>query len=177
VAKIKLSRQAVKFLMSDAQRGYEELYKREVGGHLLGYRLGKEFYVSKVIPYHTPLRTRSEWSPNTPNFERKGLKLETRRLKWIGTYHSHVEIGGSASTGQSPEDIESHLSSLCPIEIIIRIANCRLNSPKNCLSYFEIFEEGLTYFYDICGYLKDSTGEIRRVSVKERRLIPPLVFP
>lgn len=167
MTRLRLSRRAVQSLIAHATKGYEELYKREVGGHLVGYREGRGFSVSRIIPYNTPYRTRSEWSPNPYHFEKKGRALETKHLKWIGIYHSHVEVAGTASTIQSPEDKISHLMSNRPIEIIIRIANYKMNSPKQCLSYSVNFREEGFYYYDICADMKDKDGRIGRIKVVE----------
>ncbi len=162
---LKISRQALNSLTAHALKGFETKYKKEVGGHLLGYPVRNGFYVSKVIPYKTPYSTRTAWGINQYYFKRKGLRLETKRLKWIGTYHSHVEINRSASTGQSREDMEAHLFFDAPVDIIIRITTYRMRSPKNCLS-LKTVHDGRTYYCDICGYLKDRQDRIGIMAVE-----------
>jgi len=162
---LKISRQALSVLTDHALKGFETKYKKEVGGHLLGCSVRNGFYVSKVIPYRTPYSTRTAWGINQYYFRRKGIRLETRSLKWIGTYHSHVEINRSASTGQSREDMEAHLFFDAPVDIIIRITTYRMRSPKNCLSLSTI-QDGRTYHYDICGYLKDRQDRIKKMTVE-----------
>ena len=146
-------------------KGFETPYKKEVGGHLLGYPYKTGFYVSRAIPYNTPYSTRSAWGTNQYYFRKKGLRLETKRLKWIGTYHSHVEINKSASTGQSKEDMEAHLFFDRPVDIIVRITNYRMRSLKICLSYKTIMDSHV-YFYDICGYVKDLQDRIAMMTVE-----------
>jgi hypothetical protein len=146
-------------------RGFGTPYKKEVGGHLLGCRSKDGFYVSSAIPYNTPYSTRSAWGINQYYFRRKGMRLETKRMKWIGTYHSHVEIKRSASTGQSGEDKTAHLFFDAPVDIIIRITTYRMRSPRNCLSYKTI-TNGRVYYYDICGYVKDEHDRIKIMTVE-----------
>ena len=164
--RLKISRQALDDLTAHVIKGFETKYKKEAGGHLLGYRDKKGFYVSRAIPYNTPYRTRTGWGINLYYFRRKGLLLETKRLKWIGTYHSHVEIKRSASTGQSREDKEAHLFSDRPVDMIVRITNCRMRSPKTCLSYQEI-RDSHGYFFDICGFVKDQQEKITLMRVEQ----------
>jgi len=163
---LKIGAQALNSLTAHAAKGFETQYKREVGGHLLGYRTKNGFYVSRAIPYNTPYSTRTGWGINQYYFRRKGLLLETKRLKWIGTYHSHVEIKRSASTGQSREDKEAHIFFDRPVDIIVRITNYRMNSPKICLSYKEILNSHV-YFLDICGYVKDPQEKITMMRVAQ----------
>lgn len=164
--KLKLSIRSIRDLMDDARRGYEKPYKSEVGGHLLGYRKGNVYHIMKTVPYNTPHRSRTEWSPNFYYFEKKGLGLETARLRWLGTYHSHPEVGRSASTLQSPEDIVAQLFSPRPLEIIIRVSVYPRNWPESCLSFQE---GGTNYYYDICGYKQDRIGRISRIKVERQK--------
>lgn len=161
---LKISQKALNSLAAHALKGFETKYKKEVGGHLLGYPVRNGFYVSKVMPYRTPYSTRTAWGINQYYFKRKGIRVETKRLKWIGTYHSHVEINRSASAGQSREDMEAHLFFDAPVDIIIRITTYRMRSPKNCLS-LTIIRDGRTYYFDICGYLKDRQDRIKKMTV------------
>jgi proteasome lid subunit RPN8/RPN11 len=162
--RLKIRKQALDSLTAHVTKGFETPYKREVGGHLMGYRSKSGYVVSNAVPYNTPYSTRSAWGINQYYFRRKGLRIESKRLKWIGTYHSHVEIGRSASTGQSREDKEAHLFFDSPVDIIVRITKYRLRSPQACLFYHAIVESHV-YYYDICGYIKDTQGKITMMTV------------
>lgn len=165
--KISLSRKAINSLIDHAKKGYDKKYKIEVGGHLLGSNSEGIIYVSEAIPYRIKDAGRTFWNPNIVAFERKGKKLSSQKRKfWIGTYHSHTEIAGRASTRQSPEDIDVHLFSLCSLEVIIRVSAGALNRPSDCLSY-----QDDEYYYDICGYFKNpKNGKIRRIKCLERKM-------
>ena len=163
--RLKISIQALKSLTVHVTKGFETPYKKEVGGHLLGYKDKTGFYISRAIPYNTPYGTRSAWGTNQYYFRKKGLSLETKKLKWIGTYHSHVEINRSASTGQSKEDIEAHQFSDRPIDLIVRITNYKMRSPKLCLSYKTNMDSHV-YFYDICGYVKNQQDRISMMAIE-----------
>ncbi len=174
--RLSLSNRVIDTFIEHARKGYNLNYKKEVGGHLLGFGDEGSFYVSRATPYHTPLRSRTWWGPNLRLFEERGRELETGRLKWIGVYHSHVEEKGKASTKQSGEDKVIHKFSTRPIEIVVRVANFRMRTPKCCLSldeYYDEYNEESEYFsynekgysYDICGYIIDSRGKIKKVKV------------
>lgn len=164
--RLKISRQALGSLTAHVRKGFETKYKKEVGGHLLGYRDKNGFYVGRAIPYNTPYSTRTGWGINQYHFRRKGLRLETKRLKWIGTYHSHVEIKRSACTGQSREDKEAHIFFDRPVDIIVRITNHRMRAPKICLSYEEM-RDSHVYFFDICCFVKDPQEKITMMRVEQ----------
>lgn len=163
--RLRIGRQALNSLTGHAAKGFETLYKREVGGHLLGYRIKDGFYVSRAVPYNTPYTSRTAWGINQYNFRKKGLSLETKKLKWIGTYHSHVEINRTGSTGQSREDKEAHLFFEAPVDIILRITTNRMRAPKVCLFYKNKLDSRV-YYYDICGYAKDREEKITRMTVE-----------
>ena len=156
---LRISKHALRSLTGHARKGFGTPYKREVGGHLLGHRSKNGFYVSRAIPYNSRYSRRSGWGTVLYYFRKKGLALETERLKWIGTYHSHVEINRSASTGQSREDKEAQIFSDRPIEIIVRVTSRRMKLPETCISCSEV-HDGRAYFFDICGYIKDPEGRI-----------------
>ena len=162
---LRISRQALSDITAHVTKGFKTPYKKEVGGHLLGYQDKTGFYVSKAIHYKTPYSSRTAWGTNQYYFRKKGLRLETKRLRWIGTYHSHVEINRSASTGQSKEDIEAHLFSDRPVDVIVRITNYKMRSPKLCLSY-KTSMDGHVYFYDICGYVKNQQDRISMMAIE-----------
>lgn len=181
--RLRLSSRAIDTLIAHATEGYEIDYKEEVGGHLLGFRDGYGFYVGQAVPYRTrrPFASRTGWGPNSYYFEKKGDRLEKiTRLKWIGVYHSHVEVKGKASTKQSGEDKVVHNFSIRPLEIIVRVANFRMRTPKDCLPFDEYYDEcdeeneyvsygEKGYSYDICGYVIDSRKRIKRIKVVKAR--------
>lgn len=163
--KLRLSSHAIDTLINHVTNGYETLHKKEVGGHLLGFRDKYGFFVSRVQLYNTPYAGRTWWSPNLHSLESKGRQLETTRLKWIGVYHSHVEIKGAASTKQSNKDKVEHIFSTRLLEIVVRVTNYPMNWPEICLPV-----EKYGYWYDICGYVKDPKNKIKRIKVVEARL-------
>jgi len=163
---VQFKRPAMTALLEHVRKGYEELYKCEVGGLLLGYRKDRTVHIRKTVPYRTPRRSRTGWDPNIRYLERRGVALETVSLKWIGTYHSHVEIGRSASTGQSVIDQESHLLARSPLEIIVRITEHKMKSPHDCFSLSDTLNHERTYYFDICAYWKTVNDSIKRLKVR-----------
>jgi hypothetical protein len=165
VPNLKLGKEALRIIIAHVTRGFETPYKKEVGGHLLGYSIQGGFFISRAIPYNSRYSTRSGWGTIQYYFRKKGLLLETKRLHWLGTYHSHVEIGRCASAGQSPEDKKAHLSSGRPVEMIVRITRHRMRSPKGCLGR-KVMRGEASYFFDLCGYHKDQSDKIRKMTVE-----------
>jgi len=155
----------MKSLTSHATKGYESSYKKEVGGFLLGQINGKGHYIREAVSYNTRNAARTYWSPNGWHMKRKGALLEQKTgYKWIGAYHSHPETAGHASTRQSAEDRESHISSDYPLEIIIGVTPSPMKSPASC---FTIQDSESGYYYAICAHIKDGENKIRRIKVEE----------
>jgi hypothetical protein len=57
--RLSLSSPAIDTLIDHGTEGYEALHKKEVGGHLLGFREKDSFYLSKAVPYRTRLSGRT----------------------------------------------------------------------------------------------------------------------
>jgi proteasome lid subunit RPN8/RPN11 len=162
---IKITAKAMKSLTAHAAKGYESSYKKEVGGFLLGQINGRGYYIREAISYNTRNAGRTYWSPNGSNMKRKGAILEQKTgYKLMGAYHSHPETAGHASTRQSEEDKESHISSDYLLDIIIRVTPSLMKSPAACLTV-QYCETG--YYYDICGHIKGHDNKIRRIKVEE----------
>jgi proteasome lid subunit RPN8/RPN11 len=160
---VKISSQALEDLIAHSKRGYESCYKKEVGGFLMGKEENSHFLIVQSVPYNTRNAGRTYWAPSGDTMKRKGSALEKQTgLKWIGTYHSHPETAGWASTRQSSEDRESHISSDYMLEIIVRVTPSLMNSPASCLS---LQDNEAGYYYAICGYMKDGGRRTRRIKV------------
>ena len=89
-----------------ARAGYEEPYKREVIGILLG-RLSRRGHVVglRAVAYDTPFRTRTRCDPHPRAFRRRALRLaSSSKLRYLGCYHSHPEEAGSRSWAPTRED-------------------------------------------------------------------------
>jgi proteasome lid subunit RPN8/RPN11 len=169
VSRIRLFETAKNRLIEHSQKGYEAPYKKEVGGHLLGHYKNNIYSIYVAEPYNTHKRTRTSFVYDDYNFEKKARKLESElRLKWIGIYHSHNEINRRASTKQSSEDRETQIDSKAPIELIIRVSNYGMNWPRGCLAY-KIPFKGYLYYFDICGYLRDMRGSIKKIKIVEAK--------
>jgi proteasome lid subunit RPN8/RPN11 len=166
MARIRITAEALTNLRLHAKQGYESSYKKEVGGFLLGEISNKNFMITQSIGYNTRNAGRTYWAPNEETMKRKGTALEKKTgLLWIGTYHSHPEIAGKASIRQSIEDRNSHISSNCLIELIVRIAPVPMHSPKSCLA---VQDSETGYYYTICGYIKDGINKISKILVENK---------
>ena len=170
---ISLTGQAIKTMIIHAINGYEKRGKKESGGHLLGYKNGNRYCVAIAEPYMIPSASaaRTWWGPNQASFARKGRTLENDLgVRWVGVYHTHVEIAQSMRTGQSDEDKMLHVE---PVQIIVSITNGKMSFPEGSLRV-QIMKRG----YKCCvrGWTKDSQGrsKVARVNSKTKRI--PLGF-
>jgi hypothetical protein len=168
---IYITGQAIRTIVSHAINGYQDLHKKETGGHLLGYRKKTAFYVKIAEPYNTPFAKRTWWGPNRNSFLRKGRTLENNMgVSWIGVYHAHVEIVGNIGTRQSLQDKEMHLE---PVQIIASITNGRISFPEDSLR-IQIVNRG--YKCCIRGWVKDSKGKSKVARVYSKAKVIPLGF-
>jgi proteasome lid subunit RPN8/RPN11 len=120
-------------ICAHAARGYEEPYKREVIGILLG-RVRRDPHatvvVERAIPYRTWYRTRTMVDPHPEALRRRAFALAaTHGRRYLGCYHSHCEEAGSRSWAMSPEDWEIFLddrSALVEVVVGVDYAGARL---------------------------------------------------
>jgi proteasome lid subunit RPN8/RPN11 len=164
MATVRITDKALHSLTQHSMKGYQRAYKKEVGGFLLGEICGKNYCLAEAVPYNTRNAGRTYWDPDAGAMKRKGAILEKQTgHKWIGSYHSHPETAGHASTRQSDEDKASHKSSEHVLEIIIRVGLSPMKSSASCLTV----QDGENGFrYDICGHIKDGDNRIRRIKVE-----------
>jgi len=113
-------------LCDHAIRGYEEPYKREVIGVLLGRvrrDRSRSIVIERAIPYRCRYRTRTKVDPHPECLRRRARALAARHgLAYLGCYHSHCEEAGSRSWALSAEDWDIFLEDgRALIEVVIGI--------------------------------------------------------
>lgn len=150
--KIVLSSEALAALISSATRGYDARYKKEVGGHLLGFFRRGGLYVSAVMHYRARNAKRTWLEVSLANFKRKGRKLSALTgLDWVGEYHSHND----GSTMLSLDDRKVFRNFSVPAMLVIRVSEAHLPRHEACFHYSDVTSG---YNYDISGYISDSGG-------------------
>jgi proteasome lid subunit RPN8/RPN11 len=150
--KIVLSVEALEALISSATRGYDARYKKEVGGHLLGFFRRGGLYVSAAMHYRARNAKRTWLEVSLANFRRKGRRLAALTgLHWVGEYHSHND----GSTMLSGDDRKVFRNFSVPAMLVIRVSDTHLPRHEACFHY----SDGTSgYHYDISGYISDSDG-------------------
>jgi len=166
-----LHEDAVRELCRLARRGYETMQKQEAYGFLFG-RLGSDgrLMVRHARAYRGGRRTR--WGVEYPVYgaRRRSRELATRlRLRYLGSFHSHVEIAGRVSRGMSADDRRTFREDdRASIEAVVFVwAGPRRTlrpSPRSVVGY----EPDTDYHYRIRVYRKVGGG-VRRVRVKVKR--------
>ncbi|MFO7638021.1 MAG: hypothetical protein R6X14_01765 [bacterium] len=154
-----------------ARDGYETPRKREAFGFLYG-RLSRQgkLEVRKAISYRGGRRTRSGVCFDNPAailraFHRRWLIARTLGMRFLGGFHSHVEIAGRVSCGLSREDLRSFRSDFeAGLEALVMVwaGGRRDAGGPNVIS---IYEESTGYSYRLRVYAKRTVG-IRRVGTR-----------
>lgn len=163
---------AVRELCRLAREGYEASFKKETYGMLFG-RLDRShrFTVRRPCFYRGGSKTRTgvtfkDW-PTIVRLARRRHELAHKmRLRYAGSFHSHVEIAGNVFKGMSDADRESFRDDrMATLEVIVFVwkGNNRRaeRSPRDIIAY----EPGSRYNYRIRCYAKRASG-IRQVTLK-----------
>lgn len=163
---------AVRELCRLAREGYEASFKKETYGLLFG-RLDRShrFTVRRSCFYRGGSKTRTgvtfkDW-PTVARLARRRRELARRmRLRFAGSFHSHVEIAGSVFKGMSDADRESFRDDrMATLEVIVFVwegsSHRGERSPRDIVA----FEPASRYNYRIRCYAKRTSG-IRQVTLK-----------
>jgi len=148
-----LGRAALRTLVSSATRGYESPYKKEVGGHLLGFSRDGKVHVERAVHYRGGNAKRTWLEVSASSFRRKGRRLVAATgLEVVGEYHSHND----GSTMLSEVDKHILKNDKSPAMVVIRVSDTALPRQDACL---HCSDDGSPYRFDICGYANDSNGK------------------
>lgn len=159
-----LSQKALEVLTSSATRGYESPYKKEVGGHLLGFFRDGKVHVVRAVHYRAGNAKRTWLEVSASSFRRKGRRLVAATgLDVVGEYHSHND----GSTMLSEVDKLILKKDKSPAMVVIRVSDAALPRQDSCLHFSE---RGSGYRFDICGYANDSNGKPSALRMRLARL-------
>jgi hypothetical protein len=169
---VRFDESAVRELCRLARDGYEASFKKETYGFLFG-RLDRKrrLTVHRSCFYRGGTRTRTgvtfKDSATIARLARRRRELaRAMRLRFAGSFHSHVEIAGNVFRGLSEPDRESFRADLMStLEVIVFVstgtARRLTRSPRDIVT----FEPATKYNYRIRCYAKRD-GSIRQVALR-----------
>jgi len=154
-----------------ARRGYETRGKQEMFGFLFGRRTPEGHLLVRHVRYYRG-GTRTMYGISLPLTESRRRRRKLARdlnLRFLGSFHSHVEIAGRITRGMSDVDRESFRSDpAAPLEAVVFIwAGLKRTLRTNPLSVVG-YEPSTGYHYRVRFYAKFANG-IRRTRVRVHR--------
>lgn len=163
---------AIRELCRLARYGYEKCYKQETFGFLFGrLRDDRRVVVSRARYYRGGTKTRTgivfkDWPAIRRVLRRRQEMSRRLRLRFLGSFHSHVEIAGKVFRGLSEHDrssfVEDVQSALETVVFVWAGSNQVVrSSPKTIVA----FEPGTGYHYRIRAYARFKDG-IGRANLK-----------
>jgi len=174
--------EAVNELCRLARRGYETKHKKETFGFLFGSLNEDRCMVIRHAAYYRGgVKSRSgvffnDW-PAIQRIVARRRELSGRlRLRFLGNFHSHVEIGGWVLRGLSREDAESFRhDEAATLEAVVFVwagpKGSLAPSPRTIVAY----EPDTGYNYRVRVYAKSKSG-VRLTRVKVIRSGVVLVY-
>jgi hypothetical protein len=126
-------------LVKAAVDGYETAHKEERLGILLGSIQDNTAVVKYARVYRGGDRTRTGAYVNSASFARRVRELSGRlSAEFLGTFHTHNEVGGTISSELSSED-RDHLCNDPPHSVELVVAIWRSNSPlRSSKQYIQV---------------------------------------
>ncbi len=166
-----LHEEAVRELCRLARRGYETRGKQEVFGFLFGRRDPSGRLLIRHARYYRG-GSRSMYGvtlPLTESRRRRRALARDLHLRFLGSFHSHVEIAGHITRGMSDTDRDSFRSdSEALLEAVVFVwAGLKWKLRPAARSVVG-FEPDTGYHYRIRVYAKTAAG-IRRVRLQVKR--------
>lgn len=163
---------AVRELCRLAREGYEASFKKETYGFLFGsLDRSRRLTIRRSCFYRGGTKTRTgvmfkDWATLARLARRRRELAREMRLRFAGSFHSHVEIAGSVFKGLSESDRESFLANpMSTLEVVVFVwkgaARRVVRSPRDIVT----FEPSTGYDYRIRCYARRD-GSARQVSLK-----------
>ena len=153
--KIKVCKSVIEYICRHVDYGYEAPYKQERFGFLYGKQSRSGIYQVKDCHFYKGgIRKRTSVAfVMEDGFDRAMELAERKKLEWIGTYHSHVEIDGEIFFGLSEDD--KSLKPFPPVEFLIVVWPNDTNWKRgNLKKRFKV--ENRDYQYLFTGYVRKS---------------------
>ncbi len=158
-----------------AKLGYEKKMKAETFGFLFGsIDKDKNMVVKKAIYYRGGKKSRTgvvfqHWSQIWHIIKRRKELAKQLHLRFLGHFHSHVEIGGEVFRGLSKEDKESFLlDRYACIEVVVSVWTSERNQIQPIHRGLAGYDPTSGYQYRIKGYMK-RRKRVYQISIKYER--------
>jgi hypothetical protein len=169
---VRFDEDAVRELCRLARDGYEASFKKETYGFLFG-RLDRKrrLTIHRSCFYRGGTKTRTgvtfkDWATIARLARRRRELARTMRLRFAGSFHSHVEIAGSVFRGLSDPDRESFRADpMATLEVIVFVSKGTARRPARSPRDIVTFEPATGYNYRIRCYAKRD-GSIRQVTLR-----------
>jgi len=163
---------AVRELCCLARRGYRTRFKRETFGFLFGHLTqDRRLIIGRACYYRGGKKTRTgvvfkDW-PTIMRVARRRRELARHfRLRFLGNFHSHVEIAGWVFKGLSPEDRASFREdTMAALEVIVFVWPGRSRTVRSSTGTIVGHEPRTGLNYRIRVYAKRRNG-IRQVRAR-----------
>jgi len=163
---------AVRELCRLAREGYEASFKKETYGFLFGsLDRNQRLTIRRSCFYRGGTKTRTgvtfkDW-PTIARLARRRHELARRmRLRFAGSFHSHVEIAGSVFSGLSDPDRESFLGDpMSTLEVIVFVRQGSARRVARSSRDIVTFEPATGYHYRVRCYARRDGG-IRQQTLK-----------
>ncbi|MBN2465294.1 hypothetical protein JXD38_06695 [candidate division WOR-3 bacterium] len=169
---VQFDEDAIRELCRLARDGYEASFKKETYGFLFG-RLDRKrrLTIHRSCFYRGGTRTRTgvtfkDWATVARLVRRRRELSRRMRLRFAGSFHSHVEIAGTVFRGLSESDRESFEEDpMSTIEVVVFVwkgTGRRMpRSPRDIVA----FEPATGYHYRIRCHAKRD-GNVRQVMLR-----------
>lgn len=151
-----IHKSAISEMVLRAAENYEARGKKETIGMLFGSIKHDVVFIKRAVHYAAHRRTRSQVSYYGPYLRkrRKDLSMQMR-MKYIGLYHSHVEIAGKVSWGLSDVDKSDFLEDEgAIIDLLAAISASRLKEPRALKASVSALDQETNYYYVVRTYQK-----------------------
>jgi hypothetical protein len=167
-----IEEEAVRELCRLAREGYDTPLKKETYGFLFGaLTRARRLVVRRSCYYRGGTKTRSgvvfkNWSTVRRIAGRRIELARAMRMRFLGSFHSHVEIAGEVFRGLSDEDRDSFARDpMASLEVIVFVwegQNHRLErSPRDIVAY----EPATKYNYRVRCYARRES-RVRQASLR-----------
>ena len=169
---VRFEEAAVRELCRLAREGYEASFKKETYGFLFGsLDRSRRLTIRRSCFYRGGTRTRTgvtfkDWATIGRLARRRRELAREMRLRFAGSFHSHVEIAGSVFSGLSEPDRESFRADpMSTLEVIVFVRRGTARRLKRSPRDIVTFEPATGYNYRIRCYAKRD-GSIRQETLK-----------
>jgi proteasome lid subunit RPN8/RPN11 len=156
-----ISRGVLSSIVQQARAGYEKPYKREILGFLFGRIKARNVEILRVKKYTEGTRS------GVPYDVKKAHKIAKAhakcfKLKFLGKYHTHLEIRGKKSWGLSSVDRKAIRDENSITEILVGVYSSADWRRLPVIGYTQkrilIYDEKRGYRYTVSAYTKQDGG-------------------